>query len=230
VLDLVASSAKRQAVVNVESQFRKLLPGFDMMSVQSFSSTAPLASVVVALQDGAPPMFVTPETAIVARRGAFVFPCCQVTASLAAMLDLEMAVSWKEGRSAVLAGERSARAVSLANHLGSTRPRARLAGEDRIPFERRTADNANPVVARFAIRATRVCRRELVSAPVAVSSPRGNGRLVFHAPMIPQNAQIDKLERWATMTGQTPVRVGNRGTVANSGGNGLLAVEGRGDG
>ena len=178
-----------------------------MMSVQSFSSTAPLAGIVVALQDGAPPMLVAPEAAVVSRRGAFVFPRREVTTLLAAILHLEVPVPWKEGRSAAFASESGSWSVALANQFGRTRPGTCFAGENRNPLERRATDNANPVVARFAICATRVSRRKLVSAPIAASSPCGNGRFVFHTTMIPQNAQIDKLERWATMTGREPVLI-----------------------
>ena len=176
-----------------------------MMSVQSFGSTAPLACVVVTLQDGAPPMLVAPKTAIVARRGAFVFAGCKVSTFLAAMLGFEVSVLRNERRSASLAGERSTRAVSFADHLGRTRAGTRFAGEDSNPLERCATDDACSVMTRFAIRAPWVCRGELVSAPIATSSPCGNGRLVFHTVMIPQNAQIDKLERWATMTARGPV-------------------------
>lgn len=206
----MARLAKRNAIGRFVSQFWIRGKRLDMVRVQfnsmavSAAQATTLASVVVTLQNGTTPMLVTPETAIVARRGAFVFTGCKVSTFLAAILGFEVSVLRNERRSAMLTNERGRRSVASADKFGRTRTGTRFTGKDRNPPERCTTDNASPVMARFAIRATRICRYELVSAPVATSSPCGNGRLVFHTPMIPQNAQIDKLERWATMTGKTP--------------------------
>jgi hypothetical protein len=185
VFCFVAGHAEGYPVVYVKHQFGVLRNGLDMMGVQIAMSAATLASVTVSLINECSPFRqITLGRSPLSSQGCSTLPCCGVFSGL---------VSSRAGSRTV-----DSRFVTRRKRHAALRALTRRCWIASCPARLRA------ILSRvFAIRLD----KKLGTA----DSADFDDLCVLHGCIIPHNTQNEKhyvatiLERWATMTGKTPV-------------------------
>lgn len=199
----VALKAKRQSIGDVISKLGMMLPCFDVMGVQLVGCAALLASVIIAVKNGASPLLIFVGGTLIACGFGFVFSRRQVAALPIAILGIQMSVLAKKLFPTSLAHKRFGFSVSLAVELTGARQRACLAQSvtQRTARETLSADWANSSLASPAPARTRIKREKFIAAILAPSKLAEFGN-VFVSSI--HECIVTHIQRWADATGKTP--------------------------
>lgn len=198
---LVAGLANGYPVRNIISKFGVIVPGLDVMRLDFVVSTAFLAGAVISAVYGISPLAVLAGVALFV--GILLSFRC-VPAFLATVLLGEFPGGGDKLITAVLASELGRLSVKLADALTGAGSGTCFPIEINPPLEGFAANYAGSLMAGRAIVRAGIVYGKRIAAPFTVSL---DGEcLSVHT----SHYNIIRLERWSTMTGQTPTLIGTQ--------------------